>query len=365
MKKFLGLFLTLIFLTSLAIGCVGCDTNVNNTDGKESDNNLGETVTPSDNEVTEHLTLSRSALELKVGEQSLISATVSPADTVILWKSSNESIAIVSSNGNVTALSEGKSVITATTVSGKASASCSVTVTKVPESVSIVLSKTQLEMGVGDSYTLSAMVTPSDSKLQVTWSSSNEGAVTVKGGVLQAIAPGTSFIQAKAGNATAVCTVEVKEVFGSISGTFTCKNYNTFETGVDIDTHIYLISDNAKDVDLMKIVWGWPSDRDDIYATTVDTLGNYKFDNIKLGSYRMIVVCTGFSFRLYPADYSVSNIKRVFGDVYNRGTDDSQKQVDEFSGIAPSMVGFSVNVGKNPLTINGYVFGVSTGADVL
>lgn len=232
------------------------------------------------------------------------------------------------------------------------------------ESVSVVLSKTQLEMDVGDSYTLKAMVVPAD--ITVVWSSSDEDVVTVNGGVLQAIAPGTSFIQAKAENATAVCTVEVKEVFGSISGTFTCKNYDTSKTGVDATTTIYLISENANDIDLSNIVMQRNFNRDDIYYATVDTLGNYKIDNIKVGQYRMIVVCGGSDFSLRPSTYpnAVEKVKTVLGDVYNRATDKNWIEEKYFLIYQP-MLGFNVNVGKKPLTITKVVFGINTSSDAL
>lgn len=156
----------------------------------------------------ESIKLSQSALTLEKNEQAVLTATVTPADTVVNWKSSNESVASVSSSGNVIGLSAGKSTITATTASGKVSATCLVTV---EESYSITLSKTELNLFIGDSYQLSALVSPSTGSGKVTWTSSNESAVTVQNGLIKARSSGTALIEAKVGKASAICTVEVKK----------------------------------------------------------------------------------------------------------------------------------------------------------
>lgn len=65
------------------------------------------------------LTLDKSALDMKVGSIYRAEARVSAADTAIsagakvIWSSSDESVATVDENGNITARSEGSAVITA------------------------------------------------------------------------------------------------------------------------------------------------------------------------------------------------------------------------------------------------------------
>lgn len=354
MKKAIHALLAFMLLLTFVIGCVGCDTN----------------------HTSDRLTLSKSTLQLKVGEQAEISATGISADTTVLWSSNNESVAIVSSSGNVVALSEGKAVITATALPEKSTATCTVTVTKAAETVSITLSKTRLEMFVGDSETLSAMVLPAGSNIKVAWSSSNAKSVTVKDGTVQAIAAGTSFIQAKAGDATAVCAVEVKEAFGSISGTITCYNKDAGKYGeyeVDVMTTLYLVPNDAREIDLKKILLGDSPDRDDIYYAQVDALGNYKFDNIKLGTYRMIIVSGDF--RYYDINSSwiqksaiPGRIIQALGDVWKRGTIESVNwinEIDEYYFYCPQVQGFNVNVGKAPLTIIRTFDGIGAGTDVL
>lgn len=74
------------------------------------------------------ITLSDTAIELVVGETKELKASVVPSDAMdktILWKSSDEKVVVVD-GGMLTAKSEGKATITATT-SGK-EAKCEVTV---------------------------------------------------------------------------------------------------------------------------------------------------------------------------------------------------------------------------------------------
>lgn len=75
------------------------------------------------------VSISQSAVEMKIGETVQLKATVLPADATdkhITWTSSKQSVAIVTSDGLVSALAEGSSTITAT--SGGKTAQCEVTV---------------------------------------------------------------------------------------------------------------------------------------------------------------------------------------------------------------------------------------------
>ena len=68
--------------------------------------------------------INESITSMKVGESENLTATISPANTTdkdIVWKSSDESIAMVSSTGKVVALKAGSVSITATTSNGKVS----------------------------------------------------------------------------------------------------------------------------------------------------------------------------------------------------------------------------------------------------
>ena len=75
------------------------------------------------------VTLDRDSLELKVGDQSRLKATLSPSgiEDNLQWSSSDTEIAKVSSSGLITAIKEGTATITVTTSNGL-TASCEVVV---------------------------------------------------------------------------------------------------------------------------------------------------------------------------------------------------------------------------------------------
>ena len=77
------------------------------------------------------VSLNHPSITLAVGETETLTATVAPvgAYPFIIWTSSDEAVATVSSTGVVTAVATGSATITATTISGGFTSSCEVTVT--------------------------------------------------------------------------------------------------------------------------------------------------------------------------------------------------------------------------------------------
>jgi len=79
----------------------------------------------------------------------------------------------------------------------------------------LTLDKTELKLGVGETGTLVATVTPKGAA-EVVWESTNTDVATVKDGVVTAVAEGSAIIAASAGIKTASCMVTV--VKGSTNG---------------------------------------------------------------------------------------------------------------------------------------------------
>src|SRR5699024_8973802 len=81
------------------------------------------------------IVLNKTKMELEEGTSEKLSVSYTPSDTTdekkVTWKSDNEGVAKVSSDGTVTAVKEGTATITATASNGK-SASCTVTVKAAP-----------------------------------------------------------------------------------------------------------------------------------------------------------------------------------------------------------------------------------------
>ena len=148
--------------------------------------------------VLESLKFENAELSLEVGDVIKLEVTATPADAegyTLQWESSNETVASVTDEGEVTALSAGVADITVS--SGVISATCKVTVA-VPvipvESVS--LDAQQLELGIGETYVLQATVLPENATdKSATWSSSAPEIVSVdENGTVEALAKGDAVI---------------------------------------------------------------------------------------------------------------------------------------------------------------------------
>lgn len=82
------------------------------------------------------VSLDASSKELTEGGSFTLAATVAPANAsnqLITWSSSDNTVATVSKDGEVAALTPGTAIITVQTVDGSYKASCEVTVTEAPE----------------------------------------------------------------------------------------------------------------------------------------------------------------------------------------------------------------------------------------
>ena len=165
------------------------------------------------------ISLDVNSLTLDKGDVATLTATVLPEDADnkgIIWSSSNEAVATVSSEGEVTALSLGEAVITATAADGSGvTASCTVTVGRVPVA-SVLLDKSEATLNAGESLTLAVTILPEDATdKSVTWTSSNDDVATVSSdGVVTAVGAGTADITATANDGSglsATCVVTVKE----------------------------------------------------------------------------------------------------------------------------------------------------------
>ncbi|KOP80874.1 hypothetical protein AMS59_04820 [Lysinibacillus sp. FJAT-14745] len=160
------------------------------------------------------IALDKNSLELLEGSQDKLKATVTPDTAKVIWTSSDESIAIVDQNGNVTAIKEGIVTITAQAESTNLKANCVVTVKKKnTTSQSITIDKNFLELLEGSQDKLIATVIPENSN--VIWSSNDEAIATVdKDGNVTAIREGEAIITAKIENTdiTATSTVIVKKL---------------------------------------------------------------------------------------------------------------------------------------------------------
>lgn len=171
--------------------------------------------------------LGNTELTLVEGEEEKLAVAVTPenaTDKSVVWESGNESVATVSQEGLVTAVGEGKAMITVKTNDGGFSASCEVTVKKKVIAVTgVKLSAASMTLREGDKGTLTATVEPANAtNKNVEWWTSDLDVVSVtstlggSNGYVEARGAGKATVTVKTedGEFSASCeiTVEKKEV---------------------------------------------------------------------------------------------------------------------------------------------------------
>ena len=127
------------------------------------------------------------------------------------WYSDNNNIASVNSSGQVTGKNVGTTYINAKTANGK-EAYCKVTVeSKTVEPTSISVSPSTKTIKVGDTFTATYSLTPSNATTTVTWYSDNNNIASVNSsGQVTGKNVGTTYINAKTANGKeAYCKVTV------------------------------------------------------------------------------------------------------------------------------------------------------------
>lgn len=171
------------------------------------------------------VSVSPQSIDLLTGQTYSLTVSVLPddaADKSVSWRSGNASIASVSNDGVVTAKSPGETVITAVTLDGGRSASCSVCVKDpVVEVSSVTLSQTSLTLTEGESATLSATLSPDNATdRSIRWSSSDPEVASVADGLVKALAAGTAAITVSSSNPdiSASCLVTVISRIISVTG---------------------------------------------------------------------------------------------------------------------------------------------------
>lgn len=155
------------------------------------------------------LAFDQESYQVAMGKTLVLPLTALPegANESYSWESSDTAIATVEADGTVTGVAPG--TVTITVTGANATASCTVTVTVPPEKV--VLSHSELNLEVGNTQLLAAVVMPENATdKQVTWESSDTAIVTVgTDGTVTAVAPGSATVTVHCGEVTASCTVTV------------------------------------------------------------------------------------------------------------------------------------------------------------
>ena len=148
----------------------------------------------------------------------------------IVWSSSNKKIAVVSSNGKVTAKAKGTAVITAKVQNKKYTCKIKVEAPKI--------SKTSVTLYKNGSCTLKML----DTAQKVTWKSSKTSVATVNNkGKITAKAPGTATVTATVANKKYTCKITVKQKNIPISKVPVCAAHQTVYARGDGDVFDNLV----------------------------------------------------------------------------------------------------------------------------
>jgi uncharacterized protein YjdB len=164
------------------------------------------------------VTVSPSAPSIQVGSSVQLSAVTRDANgntltgRSVTWQSSNQSVATVSANGNVSGVGAGSATITAS--SEGQSGSSSVTVTAPIPVATVTVSPSAPSIQTGASVQLSAVTRDANGNTLtgrvVTWSSSSNGVATVSSsGNVTGVAAGSATITATSETQTGTATVTV------------------------------------------------------------------------------------------------------------------------------------------------------------
>ena len=163
--------------------------------------------------LADSITLNKTSITLGVGEKYDLNSSI-PNNTAAyyrLYYSNNTAIASVQKSGGlVTAKTAGTTTIRCKLSNGK-TASCTVTVKKLADS--ITLNKTSITLGVGEKYDLNSSIPNNTAAYYRLYYSNNTAIASVQksGGLVTAKTAGTTTIRCKLSNGKeAICKVTVK-----------------------------------------------------------------------------------------------------------------------------------------------------------
>lgn len=191
-----------------AVGGGECDIVATTHNGLTATCHVSVPVAP------EQISFESAEVSAIIGDNVTLNAILAPDDVTekaLTWATSDAEVATVE-NGVVSCIGLGEAVITATTVNGL-SAECKITVNPIMAE-SITLDRTEVETQIGETFTLTATISPDDTTdKSVTWTSSDTNVASVEAGVVTCVGVGEAVITATTVNGlTATCAVTVTRI---------------------------------------------------------------------------------------------------------------------------------------------------------
>lgn len=204
------------------------------------------------------ISLNESNLKLYINQSFQLVAEIEPinvTNNVVIWETSDYSIANATQDGIITGINEGSVIITAKC--GEISASCEVRVEPVlPEEVT--LNELSISLKKNETFQLSATVSPeATTDKTIAWTSNNESIASVSDtGLVTANGIGNTQIVASCGEVSTICEVTVTPILAEgltlNENSISVTKGNTFQLVAAIDPEdttdktIAWVSDNEK-----------------------------------------------------------------------------------------------------------------------
>lgn len=166
------------------------------------------------------ITMNTTSITIELGQTSQLTATISPANAdnkIVIWSTSDSSVAAVDADGVVTALSPGQAEITAKSDdNSRYTDVCKVTVPEIFVPVeSLTIEENEITIQKGATATVTATIAPENaSDKQLRWISLDEVVATVSPeGVVTGVQPGKTRVIASTvdGGLSAYCTIIVEQ----------------------------------------------------------------------------------------------------------------------------------------------------------
>lgn len=166
----------------------------------------------------ESVTLNQVTIDVNVGDEANLIATITPADATtqtLKWESSDDEIVTVDAAGKVTEVKVGSATITVTsTADATKTATCTVTVKSV--AVTGVTLEGDKAIAIGETVKLTATIAPANAtNKKIIWNSSNPEIASIgTDGTIEGKAAGetTVTVTTEDGSKTATCKVEVTSI---------------------------------------------------------------------------------------------------------------------------------------------------------
>ena len=183
------------------------------------------------------ITLDKTKITIYEGDTVNIKATVNPGNATISklkWTSNDESVAKVYSDGDVTGITAGRTVVHATSTDGnKVVADCTVIVKPIVKATSISINSSEITMLKGKTRKLQARMYPLNSNEYVNWLSTDTSIVTVDAyGNIVTVGAGECEIVAYSSSGTVEDSCIVHSIAMSCTD-LTIEQYDTFNLYVD------------------------------------------------------------------------------------------------------------------------------------